>query len=571
MTHTRSGEQVRAFVHGMWASVAASWGASADDVDQRAAPITERMLDEVAIHAGDRVLELASGPGGAGLAAARQVGPSGEVVISDVVAVMVDIARQRAVARGITNVRAEVLDLENIAEPDEAYDVVLCRDGMMFALDPARAAAEMHRILRPAGRAAVAVWAARQDNPWLGVLLDTITQVIGIDVPPPGDAGPVRAVRCRWAPAAVRWRRVHRPRPRLRRRAAAVAVVRYLVDPQPRHGRARRRHPEQARQRDPHPAARHRPRRRRTLRVQRRPRTPRPGCRAHRAAGMRTILITGATGTIGRAVIKILSQHDVTIRAATRHPGQLRAGATTGQLTPVAFDWDAPDESGDIAAAAGTMLVLPPAARHPLPATTRLLDSAVTAGVRHIVFLSTLGADFEPGFAFGRWALAGEQAAAAAGLPYTVLRPNSYMTNFLTMMRPGHDGALRLPWGDGACSFVDPQDVAAAAAQVLLEPHGHDGQTYELTGPEALNLHAIAAVLRAATGTHIHYVDTPLATVRDALSNSGMPQPMVTAFLELHSVMASSKRAPVTGHVRQVTGRPPRSFAGFAAEHAGAL
>jgi uncharacterized protein YbjT (DUF2867 family) len=286
---------------------------------------------------------------------------------------------------------------------------------------------------------------------------------------------------------------------------------------------------------------------------------------------MRTILVTGATGTIGRAVIKILSQHDdVAIRAATRHPGQLRADAGTGQLTPIAFDWDAPDGAGDIAAAAGTMLVLPPSAHHPLPATTRLLDSAITAGVQHIVFLSTLGADFEPGFAFGRWALAGEQAVAAAGLPYTVLRPNSYMTNFLTMMRPGRDGALRLPWGDGACSFVDPRDVAAVAAQVLLEPHGHDGQTYELTGPEALNLHAIAAVLRATTGTHIHYVNTPLATVRDALSNSGMPQPMVTAFLELHSVMASSKRAQVTGHVRQVIGRPPRSFTGFAAEHAAA-
>jgi uncharacterized protein YbjT (DUF2867 family) len=285
---------------------------------------------------------------------------------------------------------------------------------------------------------------------------------------------------------------------------------------------------------------------------------------------MRTILITGATGTIGRAVIKILSQHDdVAIRAATRRPGQLRADAGANQLTPVAFDWDAPHAAGDIAAA-GTMLVLPPAAHHPLPATTRLLDSAVTAGVKHIVFLSTLGADFEPGFAFGRWALAGEQAVAAAGLPYTVLRPNSYMTNFLTMQRPGRDGALRLPWSDGACSFVDPRDVAAAAVHVLLEPHGHDGETYELTGPEALNIHAIAAVLRASTGTPVHYVDTPLATVRDALSDAGMPQQMVTAFLELHSVMASSQRAPVTSHVRQVTGRPPRSFAGFAAEHAAA-
>ena len=71
MTHTRSSEQVRAFVHGMWASVAASWGARADDVDQRAAPITACMLDAVAVHPGDQVLELASGPGGAGLAAAE--------------------------------------------------------------------------------------------------------------------------------------------------------------------------------------------------------------------------------------------------------------------------------------------------------------------------------------------------------------------------------------------------------------------------------------------------------------------------------------------------------------------
>ena len=177
MTQTRSSDQVRAHVHGMWASLAASWGANADDIDQRATPITACMLDAVAVHTGDRVLELASGPGGAGLAAASRVG-------------MANIARQRAAARGFANVRAEVLDLENIAEPDEAYDVVLCREGMMFALDPARAAAEMHRVLRPAGRAAVAVWASRQDNPWLGVLLDTITQVTGIDVPPSGIPGP---------------------------------------------------------------------------------------------------------------------------------------------------------------------------------------------------------------------------------------------------------------------------------------------------------------------------------------------------------------------------------------------
>jgi SAM-dependent methyltransferase len=190
MTDTRPDTEVRTFIHGMWSNVAAAWGASADEVDQRAATITTRMLDIVDVQPGDRVLELASGPGGAGLAAAERVGPTGEVVISDVVPAMVDIARQRAEARGLTNVRTDVRDLESIGEPDASFDVVLCREGMMFALDPGLAAREMHRVLRPAGRVAVAVWADRDDNPWLGLLLDAITEVTGVVVPPPGMPGP---------------------------------------------------------------------------------------------------------------------------------------------------------------------------------------------------------------------------------------------------------------------------------------------------------------------------------------------------------------------------------------------
>lgn len=190
MTDIQSSDQVRAFVHGMWANVATAWEAKADEVDDRARAITAHMLESVRLQRGDRVLELASGPGGAGLAAAEQVAPDGEVVLSDVVPGMVDIARRRARARGATNVRAEVLDLEDIAQPDGSYDVVLCREGLMFALDAAHAACEMHRVLRPGGRAAVAVWGTREENPWLGLLLDAIADVLGIVVPPPGMPGP---------------------------------------------------------------------------------------------------------------------------------------------------------------------------------------------------------------------------------------------------------------------------------------------------------------------------------------------------------------------------------------------
>jgi SAM-dependent methyltransferase len=125
-----------------------------------------------------------------GLAAAARVAPGGEVVLSDVVAEMTAIAAARAEAIGLTNVRTRVLDVEDIDEPDSSYDVVLCREGMMFALDPARAAHEMSRVLRPGGRVAVAVWGPRDRNPWLGIVLDSVSAQLGMPVPPPGIPGP---------------------------------------------------------------------------------------------------------------------------------------------------------------------------------------------------------------------------------------------------------------------------------------------------------------------------------------------------------------------------------------------
>jgi SAM-dependent methyltransferase len=103
---------------------------------------------------------------------------------------MTAIASQRADTRGLGNVSARVLDIEGIDEPDGSFDVVLCREGMMFAADPARAAGEMRRVLRPGGRLAVAVWGPRERNPWLGLVFDAVSAQLGHPVPPPGVPGP---------------------------------------------------------------------------------------------------------------------------------------------------------------------------------------------------------------------------------------------------------------------------------------------------------------------------------------------------------------------------------------------
>ena len=123
------------------------------------------------------------------LAVAPLVDP-GEVIASDVAIEMADVAERRARSRGFSNVHGRRLDIEDIAEPDASFDIVFCRDGLQFALDPARAVTEIGRVVKPGGRVAVATWAARDRNPWLGLVFDVLGEQLGQPVPPPGIPGP---------------------------------------------------------------------------------------------------------------------------------------------------------------------------------------------------------------------------------------------------------------------------------------------------------------------------------------------------------------------------------------------
>ena len=182
--------QVRAQMHAMWQGVAPAWGEHADYVDRRAADLSRHLLDEVELRPGDRVLELACGAGGLGLAAAERMAGDGEVTLSDVAPGMAETAERRARERGLTNVRSRVLDIEAIDEADGSYDVVLCRDGLQFAADPAQGVREMARVLRPGGRVGLATWASPQQNPWLSTLMGAFAAETGRQVPRPGMPGP---------------------------------------------------------------------------------------------------------------------------------------------------------------------------------------------------------------------------------------------------------------------------------------------------------------------------------------------------------------------------------------------
>lgn len=176
---------VRAHVHQMWNSVAAHWGEHAAYIDAKAESLTKVLLDNAALSSTDRVLELACGAGGLGGAAAMV---AGSVVVSDVAPDMVAIAAQRVAGR--SNVTAAVRDIEAIDDPDGCYDAVVCREGLMFAVDPSVAFGEAHRVLRRGGRLSAAVWGPQSENPWLGLVFDAVSAQLDRPMPPPGLPGP---------------------------------------------------------------------------------------------------------------------------------------------------------------------------------------------------------------------------------------------------------------------------------------------------------------------------------------------------------------------------------------------
>lgn len=148
-----------------WSAVAGAWEANADYVESHSVAATQALVEAADVRRGDRLLELAAGPGTLGAEWSRLVGPEGRVLISDLAPGMVEAARRQNA--GLDNVELAVLDAASIARPDRSFDVVVCRMGLMFTPDPAVALAEIRRVLAEGGRFAALTWGGIEHNPWM--------------------------------------------------------------------------------------------------------------------------------------------------------------------------------------------------------------------------------------------------------------------------------------------------------------------------------------------------------------------------------------------------------------------
>ncbi len=166
-----------------WDLAAAGWGRRADQLRAQGMPLSVRMIDAVALQPGDRVLELAAGPGDTGFLASELVLPGGKLICSDSSMAMLELAKNRAAAQGIGNVEFKLLDMDWIDLPTASVEVILCRWGIMLSADPAAALHECRRVLASGGRLAVAVWDVPARNPWSTIPSDALAALSHASAP----------------------------------------------------------------------------------------------------------------------------------------------------------------------------------------------------------------------------------------------------------------------------------------------------------------------------------------------------------------------------------------------------
>jgi uncharacterized protein YbjT (DUF2867 family) len=277
------------------------------------------------------------------------------------------------------------------------------------------------------------------------------------------------------------------------------------------------------------------------------------------------VLVTGATGTLGRDVARQLSGKDVAVRAGVRD--QAKARKQFGSNIALApFDFENEKTFSVALEGVEKVFLVPPLLPNQLEVMNGFVDAAKRAGVRHIVKLSAIGVDDETPPTAIKSHSANEQHIRQSGLAFTFLRPNSFMQNFFTYFPP-RNGTIYLPWGNGTASFVDTRDIASVAAKILTG-NGHEGKIHTLTGPAALGIAEVARILSEMTGREFKYVDVPEAAARDGMLQAGVPQWQVDLVMELHAVNKQNRWSAVTSDIENVTGNPPTDFAQFARDHA---
>ena len=284
------------------------------------------------------------------------------------------------------------------------------------------------------------------------------------------------------------------------------------------------------------------------------------------------ILVTGATGNVGSTLIPNLIAMGATVRALVRDESKAQGLRDQG-VEVVIGDLDKPEALDAAFGGVDKVFLLTPPNPNQVAQARNGIAAAKRAGGPHIIRLSAHAVKDMPG-ALPRVSAQHAEIDVelkASGLPYTILRPHNFMQNtFMAAQTVASDGAMYMPLKEGKFGMIDLRDIVDVAAKVLTEA-GHEGKTYDLTGPAPISAHDIAAGLSKALGKEVKYVDVPLEAAREAMVGMGLPEWSVDALNEANRAWSEGLGDFTTNGVEEITGHAARSYETFAHDFAQAF
>ncbi|MBN2134790.1 MAG: SDR family oxidoreductase [Acidobacteria bacterium] len=274
---------------------------------------------------------------------------------------------------------------------------------------------------------------------------------------------------------------------------------------------------------------------------------------------MKEILVIGASGTSGSAVLNSLVKKGFKVKAASRNPEKL---TKTADVTPVRFEFGK-SYSEVLKNTDGVFLMSPPLDPEAPQKLNPFIDEAKSAGIKHIIFLSAMGADASEETPLRKV----ERHLMNSGINYTILRPNFFMENFSTgfLAEMVKHGAIYVAAGDGKSSFITVKDIAEVAAAAFEQKLY--GKELNLTGPEALDYHETVKSIGSAVNKDIAYNPIPEEAMLQGAIDNGMPEGAAKYLGALYHAVREGWTASINDNIEKVTGKKPTYFKDFVKEN----
>ncbi|WP_340105320.1 SDR family oxidoreductase [Rhodohalobacter sp. 8-1] len=282
------------------------------------------------------------------------------------------------------------------------------------------------------------------------------------------------------------------------------------------------------------------------------------------------IAVTGATGTIGSELIRLLSESGVEAKALSRNPPRK---SELPNITWVECDLEDPDSLRDAFSGCDKLFLLTGNTEKMVTLQTNAIEAANKAGIKHVVKLSALGASEHSKSIIGVWHYIVEEYLKESGLGWTMLRPHVYMQNLIEQEDSinREDGMFYSPSGDAKIPLIDTRDISLAAKEIL-SGGSHSGETYTLSGPEAISYHDCAAVLSDVLAHTVEYVPESFDDAWTRMRDQDFPIWLISGQLALAEYHREGKGTQIiTDSVKEITGQEPRSFEAFAKDYFGDL